>query len=439
MNEQKIMNKLKISLLLGIIFLFSSVNAQNTLTLDDAVKISLKNNFDILVAHNDAAIDKANNTPGNAGMLPTVALTGSVDYGITNTYLKSSPDVVSDYPSLSTTMLSGGAQLSWNLYDGGKMFVTKNKLTEIQALGEIQFRDKVLQTLYNVIAAYYDVVRQKQQLISINEAMNYNKDRVTISQAGFNAGSLVKTDLLQAKIDLNVNTENAIDQQFAIDVALKTLNQLLGQKEDKLYEISDSIPLGYSPDKDDLLKKIDQSNTGILSYQKQIEIAQLALKENKSLYLPSFNMKAGYYGSQTVNSSGSTLSTSSVGPQIGGTLVIPIYSGGETKRKVAVAKIQAETAGYNLQNIKLQIKTLLINTLTDFENQQKLLKIESENNVLAKENILISLERLKQGQTTSLEVHLSQEDYVQSSTRLINFRYNLKLAETKLKQLISVL
>jgi outer membrane protein TolC len=437
MNDQKIINKLKTGLIFSIIFMFSSVNAQKTLTLDDAVKIALKNNFDILVAHNDAAIDKANNTPGNAGMLPTVAITGSADYGVSNTYVKAYPDIVSEYPSLSSTMLSAGAQLSWNLYDGGKMFVTKNKLNEIQALGEIQFKDKVLETLFNVIGAYYDVVRQKQELNSINEALNYNKDRVTISQAGFNAGSLVKTDLLQAKIDLNVNTENAMVQQLAIDVALKTLNQLLGKNEDESFEISDSIPLGYSPDKADLLKKIDQSNTSILNYQKQIEIAQLALKENKSLYLPTFNIKAGYYASQIINSAGSTLNTSTVGPQVGGTLVIPIYSAGETKRKVITAKIQTESAGYNLQNIKLQIKILLINTFAEFENQQKLLKIESENNVLAKENINISLERLKQGQTTSLEVHQAQEDYVQSSTRLINFRYNLKIAETKLKQLVS--
>ena len=439
MNYQKTINTLKISLLICLLFLFAAVNAQKKLTLDDAVRIALKNNFDILVAHNDAEIDKVNNTPGNAGMLPTVAVTGSGNFGVSDTKEKLPPNVEEYFPSLKTSTLTAGVQLSWNLYDGGKMFVTKSKLNEIQALGEIQFKDKVLQTLYNVIAAYYDLVRQKQQLVSINETLNYNKDRVTISQAGFNAGSLVKTDLLSAKIDLNVNMENAIDQQFAIDVAVKALNQLLGKYEDDSYEISDSIPLGYSPDKADLLKKIDQSNTSILSFQKQLEITQLALKENKSLYLPTFNVKAGYYGSQTVNSTGSTLNSSFTGPQVGGTLVIPVFSAGETKRKVATAKIQTESAEYNLQNTKLQVKTLLINTLTEFENQQTLLKIESENNVLAKENIQISLERLKQGQTTSLEVHLAEEDYEMSCTRLINFKYTLKLAETKLKQLVSVL
>jgi hypothetical protein len=36
-------------------------------------------------------------------------------------------------------------------------------------------------------------------------------------------------------------------------------------------------------------------------------------------------------------------------------------------------------------------------------------------------------------------VHLAQEKYMNSNARLINFRFNLKLAETKLKQLVAVL
>lgn len=420
-----------------LIVSISVLFAQKQLTINDAISIAMKNNFDILVAGNNANIAKTNNTLGNAGMLPTVALTGSGNYELSNTTQKLLSGSESNYPSLSTTSLTAGAQLNWNLYDGGKMFVTKSKLNEIQALGEIQYKEKVMQTLFNVIAAYYDVVRQKQQLNSINEVLNLNRERLTIAQAGFNAGSLVKTDLLQSKIDLNVTNENAINQQFTIDVAMKTLNQLLGGKTDDLFEIVDSIPFNYSPDKAFLLDKINHSNTSILSFQKQIDIAQLALKESHSAYLPTFNFKAGYFVSQSTNSAGSVLKNSSLGPQVGGTLVVPIYSAGETKRKEKIAQIQSESAQYDLQNIKLQISTELQNTLTEFDNQQKLLKIEAENNELAKENIQISMERLKQGQTTSLEVHQAQEFYVQSCTRLINFRYALKIAETRLKQLIS--
>ena len=430
---------MKILPIILLAFLCTIVHAQKAITVDDAISIALKNNFDILVSRNDADVAKVNNTAGNAGMLPTVAITGTGNYGLNNITQKLSTGVENTNNSVSTTALSAGAQLNWNLFDGGKMFVPKNKLNEIQALGEIQYKDKVMRTLFEVIAAYYDVVKQKQQLNSINEALNYNRDRVTIAQAGFNAGSMLKSDLLQARMDLNLTTESRINQQFAIEAGLKYLNQLLGKSAEEQLSIVDSIPLNYSPDKADLFQKLNSSNTSILSFQKQIDIAQLALKESRTAYLPTFSLKAGYYASQTVNSAGSTLRNSSLGPQIGGTLVVPIYSAGENKRKENVARIQAKTAEYDFQNIKLQVNTQLQNTLTEFENQQELLKIETENNELAKENLQISIDRLKHGQTTSLEVRRAQDDYVQSSTRLINFRYALKLAETKLKQMVSIL
>ena len=438
------MKSLKKQRLLKLVFAcillsFSNVNAQKVLTLDNAVSIALKNNFDILVSRNEATIAKVNNTPGNAGMLPTAAINGSANYSDNDAFQKYPDGTSVNFPSLNSSTITAGAQLSWTLFDGGKMFVTKTKLNEIESLGEIQYKDKVLQTLFNVVSAYYDVVRQQQQLKSIQVALSYNKDRVVIAQAGFNAGSLLKTDLLQAKIDLNVILENQINQQFIIVEAEKMLNQLLGQSKDSVYAISDSIPLNYSPDRLDLVQKLNSSNTSILSFQKQMDIAAIAIKESGSGYLPIVDFRAGYYFSQSTNPSTSVSKSRTTGPQVGGSVTIPIFSAGENKRKVAVAKIMARSADYDLQNIKLQVNTLLDNTLTDFENQQRLLQIETENNQLALENIKISLERLRLGQTTSLEVHIAQEDFVQSNTRLINFRYNLKLAETKLKQLVSAL
>lgn len=422
-----------------LLTLCSNINAQTVLTLDSAINIALKNNYDIRVARNEADIARINNTPGNAGMLPTVNVNGSLEYSIENTYQKSSSGTISKYPSQSSTTTGANAELSWTLFDGGKMFVTKNRLTQIQALGELQFQTKVLETMHSVIAAYYDVVREKQQLAAINEAISYNKERVTIAETGFNAGTMVKTDLLQAKIDLNAQMQNAISQQYIILQAQKALNTLLGQDPSVTFEVSDSIPLTYNPDRESLLQRLNSSNTDILSLKKQIDVARLILKENQKEYSPTLNLRGGFYLSQNTNSEGASLKNRSYGPQIGGTLSIPIYNGGETKRKVSVARKEVQSAEYELENVKLQLNIELQNILTDFENQQKLLQIEKENNLLAKENIEISMQRLRLGQTTSLEVHLAQESYAQSSARLINFKYNLKIAETRIKQLVGSL
>jgi outer membrane protein TolC len=421
-----------------IIFFIPLTYSQKVLSSEDAISIALKYNYDILVARNSATTDSVNNTPGNAGMLPDVTISSTESYSTaTKLHQKFSDGSIVSSSNTQSNSLTANIGLSWTLFDGGKMFVTKRKLSEIQELGEIQFRDRVLQTVYDVILAYYDVVRQKQELASINEVITYNLDRVKISQTSFDAGLSPKTNLLQAKIDLNVYQENAINQQSIILAAKRSLNQLLGRNTDVQFEVLDSIPISESLDNRVLSQKIDSSNTSILAYQKQIDVDKLSIKEMNSMLLPKIFFNTGYGLFQSNTPDGNPLVNRTIGPSIGGTVSIPIYQGGNAIRQIKVAKIQLQSDQYNLENVRLKVNQQLQNALTQFENQLNLLKIEKDNAILAKENLEISIQRLRYGQTTSLEVSLAENSFVDSLTRLINFEYNLKVAETKLKQLLA--
>ena len=421
-----------------IVFFIPMTYAQNTLSAEDAVSIALKYNYDIMVARNNASTDSANNIPGNAGMLPNISINGTESYSAAeNVQQKLADGTLVNASNAKANSLNASIGLNWTVFDGGKMFVTKRKLNEIQALGEIQFRDRVLQTVYDVILAYYDVVRQKQELASINEVITYNLERVKISQTSYDAGLSPKTNLLQAKIDLNVYQENAINQQSIIIAAKRTLNQFLGRNADISFEVLDSIPINDLLDKNELVQKLDSTNTSILAYQKQVDVSKLSLKEMNALLLPRINFNAGYGLFQSNTPESSPLRSRTIGPSIGGTISIPIYQAGNTSRLIKTAKIQLLSDEYNLESVRLQVNQQLQNALTQFENQLHLLKIEKDNAILAKENLEITIQRLRFGQTTSLEVSLAEGSFVDSLTRLINFEYNLKVAETKLKQLLS--
>jgi outer membrane protein len=417
----------------------SLIHAQELLTSEDALSIALKNSYDILVATNSSEISRINNTSGNAGMLPDVAVTSSDNFSRNNVKQKDASGVESSYNNSHSNAFNTGVELNWTLFDGGKMFITKNKLNEIQALGEIEFKDQVLQTVYNVIVAYYDVVREKQQLVSIEEVIKKNEDVVNILTTSFRAGLSPKTSLLQAQIDLNVFRENAVSQETQIVTAKRILNRLLSRDANILFEVSDSIPFDYIKDKNELTRKLNEHNTSILIMQKQVDIAKLGLKEFKTNLLPSLHFNTGYNFMKNDYSNGSILMNQSYGPQIGGTLSIPIYQSGNASRQIKTARLQLQSTEYTLESTRLQANSELQNTITIYESQQQLLEIEKSNTALAKENLNIALERLRLGQTTSLELHQAQESYVDAQTRLINFEYFLKVAESKLKQLLSEL
>jgi outer membrane protein TolC len=303
----------------------------------------------------------------------------------------------------------------------------------------MQFKDKVLQTVYAVIAAYYDVARQKQTLSSIEEVITYNKDRANIGQTSFNAGLSPKTTYLQAQIDLNVYKENAINQQTVISAAKRTLNQLLSRDPAVVFDVYDSIPHDGILDTVRLREKLITSNTGVTSLQKQVDIARLGLDEFYSLRYPKINVSAGYDFFRTDNSTGTLLMSRGFGPQIGATVSIPIYQAGNVGRQIVAAKLQVQSTQYDLENEKQLVYAQAQNALDEFENQGKLLDIEKDNTALAKENLDISMERLRLGESTSLELRQAEESYADARTRFINIEYNLKIAETKLKQLLAQL
>ena len=233
--------------ILLIIFSLSLLvaEAQDKMTIDEAIEIALKNNYDIQISKKDVEIAKTNNTSGNAGMLPDIGISGSGSYALKNVNQKVTGGSEVNYSGLGTTNLGAGAELSWTIFDGGKMFIAKSRLNEVEAMGELKFREQLLRTLSEVITSYYNVVKQKQQLNSIRQTIEFNLERVKIAQAGFNSGSLKKTDLLQAKIDLNVNKENAINQEYAILNAKRELAKLLSMSVDEQIEVSDSIEIKY--------------------------------------------------------------------------------------------------------------------------------------------------------------------------------------------------
>jgi outer membrane protein TolC len=432
------MMKINICIFLSVIS-FTTIQAQQKLSSDEAISIALKNNYDILVAKNSSEVDRINNTAGNAGMLPNIAINASDNYSVNNVIQKYPAGTETKTPEAHSNSLNSGAELNWTLFDGGKMFVTKNKLGQIQTLGEIQFKDQVLQTVNDVIVAYYNVVRQTQQLVSIEEAINSTQVMVNILQTSFSAGLSPKTNLLQAQIDLNEYRENAINQQAVIIASKRSLNQLLSRDPNIIFEVADSIPLGNIPDKNELSQKLYTSNTSVLSFQKQMEIARLSLNEFKTIKLPRVSFNAGYNFLNSNNNYSTVIMNQAFGPQIGGTISIPLYQSGNASRQIETAKLQLLSAEYNLENTKLLVNSELQNTFTNYDNQLQLLEIEKSNMELAKENLSITMERLRLGQTTSLELHQAQQSYVDSQTRFINFEFNLKVAETKLKQLLAIL
>src|SRR5690348_6353700 len=111
----------KIAFLLALSWFGITINeafAQETLTLQDAVKIALANNYDIKLTANDLEIAKNNVSLANAGMIPSVDGTLTNNHTIQNSSQTQSSGELREKHNAKGSALNYGANLSWTIFNG---------------------------------------------------------------------------------------------------------------------------------------------------------------------------------------------------------------------------------------------------------------------------------------------------------------------------------
>jgi outer membrane protein len=114
-------------------------------------------------------------------------------------------------------------------------------------------------------------------------------------------------------------------------------------------------------------------------------------------------------------------------------LVLPLYTGGNIKRQVEVARLQAEQASLRVEAQRIMVASELDNQIAFFQTQQQVLGLEEENVKNARENLNVSTERFRLGQTNALEVQTAQNSLEQALARRNLVQYNLKATEIQLR------
>lgn len=409
-------------------------SAQERLTLEDAIARSLEYNFDIKVARKTADIAAANNTPGNAGMLPNVNANAGVTTGTANTHIEFADGRVQDVPNAGSISYNGAVTLNWTLFDGGRMFLLKNELNKLQQIGEVQLKAQIQATVSQVIQAYAQVVWQQQQGVAIDTGLALAKMRMTLSQVQFETGASAKVDYLQARVDYNARRSDSLNQEAALTAARANLNALMGTDADVSYTVDDSLQLDMNmlPENKERLQEI---NLSLDIARRNAEVSKLNARVAKTYHLPTLALNGSYNYTRTESQSGFSLFSRSYGPSGGLALNLPLFQGGNIHRNAKVASLQAmrDDLLYQKQNTELskQYRTAWRN----YEVSVSAYKLEQENVRYAKENSDIQKARFKVGIANTLEAREAENSYVTALVRLFTAAYNLKVNETIVREL----
>lgn len=431
------MNLLKSVLFLLLLYSGGGITAQaqTVLTLQDAVKIALENNYEIKISKNDLTIDNNNVSIGNAGMLPTVAANVIDNNNNLNLVQTRIDGTVNTLDGARNNNFTYGVGLGWTIFDGFRMFARYEQLQTLKKLGEAELKLAIITRVSDVNTTYYDLVQQQQQLIALDSSVVISKQRVQLAQNRYTIGKASKLEVLNAKVDLNTDMTALLRQKELHANTKIVLNQILARDAQTDFTVND----GFTVDKDlklNTLKVLVEKQNPVLEAQiLNKRVAELELKRVKGTRYPMIRVNSAYNFSENEASLGFITQSSAKGLNYGFTATLNLFDGFNQNRNEKNAKMLIENATLAIAQQNLVLSTTLSTFYQTYVTNIKLSELEEDNEKIAKQNLDITLEKFKIGTINTLEFRTAQLNYINAKVRKSNVQFQAKISEVNLKEL----
>ena len=418
-----------------LLFCITKTNAQEVLTLENAVKIALENNYEIKIATNNLTIEKTNVTIGNAGMLPTVSANVVDNNSIQNSSQTRQDGTKTKLDNAKSNSLTYGVGLDWTIFDGMRMFAKLDQLKELQKLGEAQLKLTVITRISDVNAAYYDLVQQQQQLAALDTTIVISKQRLTLAQNRFTIGKASKLEVLNAQVDLNTDQVALLRQKELYANSKILLNQLLARDVTTDFKVIDELQVDISLLLPELRTLAEKQNPQLEAQIINKRISELQLKQIKAARYPTVKVNTAYNFSESQSSLGFVSQSHSRGLNYGFSASLNIFDGYSQNRNEKIAKIQIENSKITIEQQNLTLNSQLATSYQTYLTNLELIALEENNKAIAKQNLNITLDKFRIGTITTLEFRTAQLNYVNAKVRYSNAQFQGKLSEIALREL----
>src|SRR5687768_1769942 len=113
-------------------------------------------------------------------MLPAADGNFSRTFNINNTRQEFFSGETRGGEGVKADALSAGVQLSWTVFDGSRMFITRERLNELEYLGELNLQLTMENLVADVTRVYYEIVQQDKRIEVIRDAIGISSERKKI-------------------------------------------------------------------------------------------------------------------------------------------------------------------------------------------------------------------------------------------------------------------
>lgn len=411
------------------------VSAQEVVTLEEAIEVGIENNYGIQISQNIQEQASNNHSLGNAGFLPSLDLSASRVETIEDSDLEFADGSTQENRGARNTLTGAAIEIDWTIFDGLTMFASYDRLGVLREVRDEELRLNIENLVRTIAIQYFEVIRLSEQVRNLESNLEVSEERIGIEEAKVEIGSGSEYDLLQARSDMNEDRSVLFRIFNSLSESKITLNELLARDPHIDFEVIREINLNRFLSEDELYQKLISENAELSIARLEKDITRHEMREIRGERYPQISINSSYNYNRSENAGGFFRFNEARGLTVGLTARINLFDGFNTNRRVQNAQINQKNAELSFEAQKLRLESEFLTIYRTYRNRLELVDLEEENFLNAEETLDIALERFRLGSISSLEFREAQRTFLAAEDRLINSRFEAKVAETELLNL----
>jgi outer membrane protein TolC len=258
---------------------------------------------------------------------------------------------------------------------------------------------------------------------------------LTLAQNRFTIGKASKLEVLNAQVDLNTDQVALLRQKELYANSKILLNQLLARDVATDFKVIDVLKVDSLLSLPELKALAEKQNPQLEAQIINKRVAELELKQIKAARYPTVRVNTAYNFSESQSSLGFLAQSQSRGLNYGFNASLNLFDGFAQNRNEKIAKIQIENSKLNIDQQNLAVNSQLATSYQTYLTNLELIALEEKNELIAKQNLNITLDKFRIGTITTLEFRTAQLNYVNAKVRYSNAQFQGKLSEIALREL----
>ena len=411
-----------------LLLLPTIIFSQENLSLENAIKIGLKQNFDIQINKRNLEIRKLNNNPGKAGALPKINLSAKKEEAVSD---QSNNPTSFIQEILKSESINATANLSWTLLNGYGIKASKEKLNQLEYLSNGNLTLTLENTTQAIILSYYNCILQKDRLNLLQNVVNLSKERLIYQRTKYEIGVSSKMEFLQFENTLLTDSSNLLTQKLNYNNSLKNLNLVLGVELDSEWNLTDEMSTKTQIfNLKDLQLETFRNNTNINNQCINNEIIRQDIILAKSAYYPivSFNSGASYNES-TYDVGDSGYEGSNTGETLNYyanlSVNFRLYDGGNYKTLLQESEIRDLINDLNIEKKHREIKNQLSINYEKYNSNIIIYNLRKKAFDIAQINYQLANDKNNRGNINSFDLRDIEIAYLNSGISYLQSVYNL--------------